>query len=31
MRLKSHEKSEKKLTYGLENVMWNLANFHKNI
>ena len=21
---------KKKLTYGLENVMWNLANFHKN-
>ena len=31
MTLKSGRKFEKKLTYGLENDMRNLANFLKNI
>ena len=30
MTLKSHENFEEKLTYGLENDMRNLANFHQN-
>ena len=30
MTLKSHLKVEEKLTCGLENGMWNLANFHQN-
>ena len=31
MRLKSHAKFEEKPTYGLENDMRNLADFHQNI
>ena len=30
MTLKSHAKFEEKLTYGLENDMGNLENFHRN-
>ena len=30
MTLKSHARSEKKLTCGLENDMKNLESFHKN-
>ena len=30
MTMKSHAKFEEKLTYGLENGMENLANFHQN-
>ena len=30
MALKSHAKSEEKLTCSLENDMWNLANIHQN-
>ena len=31
MTLKSYARFEEKLTSGLENDMWNLANFHQNI
>ena len=30
MTLKSHAKFEEKLTWGLENDMRNLSNFHQN-